>query len=110
MSILRIGITLIVIVVICLLSFFQMELRGYEKIERLNEWTLYVKEEDECIEMIEVFYNENEIDYAFSCVKSHWYIVKSGFEEQSLAYALENNLIEIDDLEGIIDFFIYINE
>jgi len=108
MNMLRLIITLVVIIIICLLSFFQMELRGYEKIARLNEWTLYIKEEDDCVNTVEVFYSDVENDYAFNCIMSDWYIVKSGFEEQSLIYALENNLINIDDLDGVIDFFVAI--
>lgn len=101
---LRIGVTFIIVLTIFLLSVFQMQLRGYEKIGRVEEWTIYYEGNEDCLDMLEVFYSDDEYDYYFSCVKSDKYIIKRGFEEYSLVFALENGYIEISEIEEIIDF------
>lgn len=101
---LRIAATLIIVLIIALLSVFQMQLRGYEKITRLNEWVLYVQPQDTCDTMIDIFYTDEDYNYAFSCEQSESYLVKSGFEEHSLQDALEMGYISINDLAGVIDF------
>lgn len=101
---LRVGATFIIVLVIFLLSVFQMQMRGYEKIGRAEEWTIYYKDEDSCATMIEVFYIDENYEYSFNCLMSDRYLIKSGFEEHSLVFALENGYIEISELEEIIDF------
>ncbi len=107
---LRIGVTFVIVLVLFLLSVFQMQLRGYEKLVRVKEWTIYYKSEEGCIEQKDIFYSDDEYDYYFNCVLSDkYYIIKRGFEEYSLVYALENGYIEITEIEGIIDFQIASN-
>ena len=101
---LRLGVTFFIVLVLFLLSVFQMQLRGYEKVARIEEWTIYYHEEDACLTMEEVFYSDEEYDYIFHCVMSERYLVKRGFEEYSLVYALENDYLDISEIEGIIDF------
>ena len=101
---LRVGVTFFIVLIIFLLSMFQMQLRGYEKMGRVGEFTIYYKDEEACSDMEEVFFSDNEYDYYFPCLMSDRYIVKQGFEEQLLVEALENNDIEIEDIEGVIDF------
>ena len=101
---LRVIATLLIVTLIALLSVFQMQIRGYEKIERLNEWVLYVKPLDQCDDVIDIFYSDDRFDYAFSCFKSETYMVKSGFEEHSLQDALEMGYITMNDLAGVIEF------
>ncbi len=104
MNSLRIGVTFVIVLVIFLLSMVQMQLRGYTKIERIEEWTLYYEDIDECLTAEEIFYSDEDNDYYFNCIMSDRYLIKRGFEEYPLVYALENDYIEITDLEGIIDF------
>ena len=101
---LRLGVTFFIVLVLFLLSVFQMQLRGYEKISRLEEWTVYYAEEDACLTIEELFYSDDTYNYYFSCAMSSRYIVKRGFEEYSLVFALENDYIEISELEEVIDF------
>lgn len=101
---LRIAATFIIVLIIALLSIFQMQLRGYEKIERLNQWVLYYQPQDTCPTLEEIFYQDETHLYTFSCVKSDRYMVKNGFEEHALKEALESGYISINDLVGIIDF------
>ena len=45
---LRVLVTLVIVIVLALLSVFQMQLRGYEKVCRMEEWVLYLDEPDNC--------------------------------------------------------------
>jgi len=101
---LRVGVTFVIVLTIFLLSMFQMQLRGYEKIGRVEEWTVYYEDKDECSDQMEIFYSDEEYDYLFTCLKSDRYIIKRGFEEYSLVFALENGYIEISELEDVIEF------
>ncbi|MCK5388350.1 MAG: hypothetical protein KAJ22_03615 [Candidatus Izimaplasma sp.] len=101
---LRIGVTFIIALTIFLLSVFQMQLRGYEKVGRAEEWTVYYHEEDACLEQIEVFYSDDDNNYFFYCLISDRYIIKRGFEEYSLVFGLENDYIEISELSDILVF------
>ena len=101
---LRIVVTFLIVLIIALLSVFQMQLRGYEKIERLNQWVLYYQPQEACPSLEEVFYQDETYVYSFSCLKSERYMVKNGFEEHPLKEALELGYISIDDLSGVIDF------
>lgn len=101
---LRIGVTFVIVLVLFLLSVFQMQLRGYEKIGRVEEWTIYYETEDDCFTEEEIFYTDDEFEYSFDCIKSDRYIIKRGFEEYSLVFALENDFIEISDLKEVIDY------
>ena len=101
---LRVGVTFVIVLTIFLLSAFQMQLRGFEKIGRSEDWTVYYKNEDACPSVEEVFYSDAEYDYFFYCTMSERYIIKRGFEEYSLVFALENDYISISELEELIDF------
>jgi len=101
---LRISVTFIIVLVLFLLSMFQMPLRGYEKIARVEEWTIYHKTEDSCLTQEEIFYSDSENDYYFYCLESDRYLIKRGFEEYQLVFALENGYITIEELSGIIAF------
>ena len=100
---LRLVVTFIIVMVIFLLGVFQMQLRGYEKIGRIEGWNIYYNE-DHCEEDVVLVYNNSEGSYEFECVNSETYIVKRGFEEYSLFDALSSEYIEISDLEDLINF------
>jgi len=95
--------TLIIVALIAILSLFQMQLRGFEKIGRIEEWVLYIDKSDNCETIEELIYTDEVNNYYLSCTKSSSYIAKSGFEEKELIKALEENLISIKDLELLID-------
>ncbi len=101
---LRLGVTFVVVLVLFLLSVFQMQLRGYEKIVRVEQWTIYYKVEDSCLDQKEIFFTDDENEYYFDCVESDRYLIKRGFEEYQLVFALENGYITIGELLGVIDF------
>jgi hypothetical protein len=100
---LRIFATVFIVAIITLISFFQMQLRGYEKIGRMEEWVLYIDQPDNCSTIEELIYSDEVYSYYLPCNSSSSYIVKSGFEEKDLIYALEENLISIEDLESLIN-------
>jgi hypothetical protein len=98
----RIIATLVIVAVIALLSVFQMQIRGYEKIGRMEEWVLYIDEPDNCDTSAELIYSDAENYYYLPCEMSDSYIVKNGFEERELIYALEEGLITIEELDELI--------
>ncbi len=104
MNNLRIGATFVIVLVLFLLSAFQMQLRGYEKIARVEEWTIYYKTDDYCLTQEEIFFTDDENEYYFYCLESDKYLVKRGFEEYSLVFALENDYLTITELSEVIDF------
>ncbi len=103
---LRVFATVLIVAVIAILSLFQMQLRGFEKIGRMEEWVLYIEKDEECFSITELIYTDEDNNYYLPCEMSHLYVVKSGFEEKELIFALEENLISIEDLELLIDLII----
>jgi len=103
---LRVGLTLIIVIVLALLSVFQMQIRGYEKVGRMEEWVLYFDEPSECAEMLELIYSDEVNNYYLPCLMSDSYMVKSGFEERELINALDEELITIEELDELIDIYI----
>lgn len=87
MNTVRVVFTLVIVVAICVLAFFQMNLKGYEKVERINEWVLYYDTNEEV---------DEDLDYPR-------YIVKSGFEEKSLDEAIDDGLFDESELELILE-------
>ena len=79
-----------------------MQIRGYEKLGRMEEWVLYVDEPDNCDTVLELIYSDAENNYYLPCEMSDSYIVKSGFEERGLIYALNEGLITIEELDELI--------
>lgn len=94
MSNLRAVATLILIAGIALLAIFQMQIRGYTKVARINEWVLYQDEDMEC-EVLEIE------GYYLECGNS--YIIKTGFEEKSLIDGVTDENITIIQLIEHID-------
>lgn len=97
---------LIIVTIIALLSVFQMQIKGYEKVGRIEQWVLYIDKTDECVLDKELIYSDEINDYYLSCKASSSYIFKSGFEEIDLIKALEDDLITIEDLDILIDISI----
>ena len=97
MDAVRIFATLFFVIVIALLSVFQMQIRGFEKVERINEWVLYYNsEQGEDVQVIDV-----PVEY-------YKYTVKQGFEEKNLAevYANEHELftqVEWQDIDDLVN-------
>ena len=81
MSGFRIVLALIIVVLIVLVGIFYNDIRGYEKIERVNEWVLYY-----CVDCDE---DENLYD---------GYILLNGFAELTVNEAIETEYFE-DDIE-----------
>lgn len=103
---LRVFGTVVVVAIIAILSLFQMQLRGYEKIGRMEEWVLYIDETEKCASISELIYTDDVNNYYLPCEMSEGYLVKSGFEEKGLIIALEENLISIEDLELLIEIIV----
>jgi len=100
---LRIVGTLVIVAVIATLSVFQMEIRGYSKIGRMEEWVLYVDKPKSCIQTLELIYSDEINDYYLPCIMSDAYIVKSGFEEQTLKYVLTEGFVTIEEIDEMIE-------
>ena len=81
MSGIRTVVALIIVVLIVLVGIFYNDIRGYEKIERVNEWVLYY-----CVDCDE---DENLYD---------GYILLNGFAELTVNEAIETEYFE-DDIE-----------
>lgn len=79
--------TLILVAAIAIIAIFQNNIRGYEEIERINEWVLYYNTNEEI---------DDTLDYPH-------YIVKSGFMEKSLDEAIEEDLFNTEELDRILE-------
>lgn len=106
MNNLRVIATLFIVAAIATLSVFQMQIRGYDKIGRMEEWVLYIDETGICPLDNEKIYEDENFVYTIPCPFSDSYIVKSGFEERGLIYALEEGLITIEQLDELITIVI----
>jgi len=100
---LRIGVTFVIVLAIFLLSVFQMQLRGYEKIGRVEEYTIYYNGEETCEPQTGPFYTDETYDYYYQCSNEGNLMVKNGFEEQTIEYVIENDIFTITDLEQVIE-------
>jgi len=85
MSGFRTVIALIIVVIIVLVGVFYNDIRGYDKIERINEWVLYYCEDCDL--------EETEYD---------GYILINGFAEMSVDEALEIEYFNNDLEQEII--------
>lgn len=85
MSGLRTVVALIIVVIIVLVGIFYNDIRGYEKIERVNEWVLYYCEDCDG--------SETEYD---------GYILINGFTEMSVDEAIETGFFSNEIEEEII--------
>ena len=81
MSGFRTVVALVIVVAIIILGIFYNDIRGYEKIERINEWVLYYCEK--C--------DQSESDY-------DGYILINGFAELPFDEALETEYFD-DEIE-----------
>lgn len=77
----------IIVVLVSLLAIFQMDIRGYDKIERINAYVLYYSE---------TYEPEDEEDYP-------GFLVKSGFEEMTLDQAFEDELFTNEEVIEILE-------
>lgn len=84
MSGFRTIVALIIVIIIVLVGVFYNDIRGYEKIERINEWVLYYCED--C--------NLEETEY-------DGYILINGFAEMSVDEAIETEYFN-NDIESQI--------
>ena len=100
---LRVGVTFIIVLTIFLLSVFQMQFRGYDKIGRVEAWTIYYNGGDNCTVATEPFYSDDTFDYYYSCAGRESLIIKSGFEEHVLAEAIDSGIIDIGNIEEQIN-------
>lgn len=95
MNNLRYVVTFILLLVVLSLAFFQMSLRGYTEVGRINEYVLYYNEEDTCINHSVIV---DEVTYDIECESQ--YMLKSGFAEYGITEALvEEQIVTIDELE-----------
>lgn len=97
MNNLRFIITFFLLVIVIILAIFQMRIRGYSEVGRINEYVLYHNVEEACIDATIVI---EETTYIIECESQ--YILKSGFAEYTIVDALEEEIVELDDLSGDI--------
>jgi hypothetical protein len=102
---LRVIATLVVVAAIAILSIFQMQIRGYEKVGRINEWVLYIDEPNICETDLEKIHSDETNHYYLPCSREN-YIIKSGFEERSIEYVLDEEFITITELDELIELII----
>jgi len=100
---LRIGFTFVIVLAIFLLSVFQMQLRGYDKIGRIEEFTIYYNGEEICDPQIGPFYTDDTFEYYYLCSNEDNLMVKNGFEEQTIEYVIRNDIFTIEELEQVIE-------
>ena len=84
--------TLILVLTIALLSVFQMQIRGFDKVERINEWVLYYHEAEE------LSFSSN-----YTVVVYSNYVLVQGFEEKILSevYLNEYDLLTEDEWQDV---------
>lgn len=95
MDTLRAAIIFVVIILVCGLLLLSFNQRGYKKIERINQYVLYEKEVDECID--QEF--ENHI-----LICENKYILRSGLAESVLINGLEEGIVSFDEVKAYIDY------
>ena len=102
---LRVIATLLIVATIAILSVFQMQIRGYVKVGRMEDWVLYIDDNKDtnCSLEDELIYEDDTFEYYVSCIFSESYIVKNGFEERDIIYVLEKEFITIEELDELID-------
>lgn len=101
MNLVRAFVTFLIVLMVVLLAIFQMRIRGYEEVDRLNEYVLYYNEEQICQDAL---YSSGDIEYRIECESQ--YIVKSGFAEYTVVEALQEEMIQLDDIEPYIRYTI----
>jgi hypothetical protein len=96
MNNLRVIVTFFLLVVVVVLAIFQMQIRGYREVGRINEYVLYNNNEELCIDQTIVI---DESSYVIECASQ--YLLKSGFEEYTVVEALlEEDIVTIEDLQN----------
>lgn len=83
----------IIIVLIVGLLIISFNLKGYDKIERINAYVLYRKEVEECIDM-------DYDNYVIICENS--YLIKNGLEEHTLIEGLSLELVSFEDVQDYL--------
>lgn len=97
MSTLRAVATFVVLLGILTLAIFQMQIRGYERVARLNQYVLYETEPETCEDVTVTVESE---DLIITCENA--YLVTSGFSEYRLEEALSEGIITIQDIEEYV--------
>lgn len=95
MESLRAVLLFFVILLVCGLLLLSFNQRGYEKIERVNQYVLYEKEVDECIDKE---YGE------FILICENKYILRSGLTESELIPGLNDGIITFDEIKEYIQY------
>jgi len=97
MNTVRAFVTFIIVLMIVLLAIFQMKIRGFSEVQRLNEYVLYQNTEISCED--ELYYVE-DTEYRVVCQTQ--FLLKSGFSEYTVTEALDEGIIEFSDIEDYI--------
>jgi hypothetical protein len=97
MSTLRAVATFILLLGILLLAIFQMQLRGYDRVARLNQYVLYVTDPVTCLDVTLTIDSEVLV---IRCENA--YLVTSGFSEYTIEDALLQERITITDIEDYV--------
>lgn len=97
MSNLRAISTFLLLLLISLLAIFQMQLRGYTKIARLNQYVLYETDMETCEDVTMTIASEV---ITIECQNA--YLVTSGFSEYRIEDALEEGIITVSDIEDYV--------
>lgn len=97
MNMVRAGITFLIVLSIVLLAIFQMKIRGYEEVVRINEYVLYRNVDIVCTDSL---YTIDAVEYRIEC--SSQFVLKTGLSEYTINEALEMEYITIDNVRDYI--------
>jgi len=98
MTNLRAGITFVVVLVIVLLAIFQMQIRGYKEVDRIDAYVLYQSEVNTCQDQL---YTDEDGEHRLICENA--YLLKAGLSEYGLIEALEENIVTLEDLAPFLE-------
>lgn len=93
------------LVVVVLGLAFQMQIRGYVKLGKVDDVVIYHKKEQSCATLMEEIYDDGMTQYYLPCLSSQFYIIKDGNEEYNIKDALANGIITIDEARKYIAIF-----
>jgi hypothetical protein len=96
---LRAALTFVVVLIIVLLAMFQMRLRGYEEIARLGPYVLYENTDVTCEDQLVTI---DEVEIRVVCDNA--WLLKSGLSEYTIAEALREDILSIDELRPYVTF------
>jgi hypothetical protein len=75
----------------------------YYRVNTLDEYILYKMNYNECADMEEEIYEDNDNIYIMPCLSSHYYLITSESDQFTMGEGLVENKITIEELVELMD-------